>query len=155
MSESICSGHEKNSTDRAEIRGSCLCGSVRYSARGPLTIVGRCHCVWCRKASGAEFATNASVDSSGFEVLEGESKLRSFESSPGQERVFCGECGSPLFKRYTTSPGVIRLRLGCVDTEITERVEAHVFVSRKLALSDSPKDLPAFDEGPVSTRTGS
>jgi hypothetical protein len=131
------------------IEGSCLCGAVRYSARGPIKALGRCHCLWCRKASGAEFATNGSVDAKTFQVLQGESELRSFESSPGQDRVFCVGCGAPLFKRNAAEPDTIRLRLGCVDSEIKEPVLAHIFVSQKMAVSELAQDIPSFEKGPV------
>ncbi len=76
------------------LRGSCLCGGVRYTARGPFSLVARCHCVECRKQSGGEFATNATVDAARFALVEGGDLIRRFEPSPGQWREFCGRCGS-------------------------------------------------------------
>ena len=54
------------------LEGSCLCGGVRYRVTGRLSAVACCHCVQCRKASGAEFATNASVELNAFALLAGE-----------------------------------------------------------------------------------
>jgi len=125
-----------------------LCGGVAYEAEGPLRGVARCHCVQCRKASGAEFATNGSVAEEGFRVVKGSDLLAEFESSPGAFRVFCGRCGSPLFKRDGRVPGVVRLRLGCVDSEIGERPVVHVFVSEKPAWSDITDDLPRLERAP-------
>jgi hypothetical protein len=48
------------------MKGSCLCGGVKYECEGPLTFMARCHCVQCRKASGAEFATNAFIPAETF-----------------------------------------------------------------------------------------
>src|SRR5687768_12544841 len=97
------------------LKGSCLCGGVRYEAAGPVQLMTRCHCVQCRKASGAEFATNGSVPKAGFQVLAGQELLAHFESSPGRLRFFCRRCGSPLFKEDADDPGSVRLRLGCLD----------------------------------------
>ncbi|MGY8739124.1 MAG: GFA family protein [bacterium] len=33
----------------------------RCIPRPPFSVIARCHCTQCRKASGAEFATNATV----------------------------------------------------------------------------------------------
>ena len=68
------------------LHGSCLCGGVRYEISGELGPSLHCHCGQCRKASGASFATNASVSSESFRFLSGESLLTRFESSPGQFR---------------------------------------------------------------------
>ncbi|MFT5696287.1 MAG: hypothetical protein ACI9QQ_002267, partial [Myxococcota bacterium] len=43
------------------IRGSCLCGSVRYEISGKLSPIQYCHAQRCRKASGAAFATEAAA----------------------------------------------------------------------------------------------
>jgi len=39
------------------LRGSCLCGGVRYEIAGPLSGALNCHCSMCRKAHGAAFRT--------------------------------------------------------------------------------------------------
>lgn len=130
------------------LEGSCLCGGVRYEAEGPLRAIARCHCVQCRKASGAEFATNASVPVATFRVTRGEQLLSEFESSPGRFRVFCGRCGSPLFKRHAERPSEVRLRLGCLDTEVEVEPMGHVFVSEKPKWSRICDGLPEFDTLP-------
>ncbi len=130
------------------IKGSCLCGGVKYEAEGPVTVIARCHCVQCRKASGAEFATNGNVEEKGFRIVAGKELLASYESSPGKARVFCGRCGSPLFKRDDTRPGVLRLRLGCVDTDLDAIPLAHVFVGEKPNWSEISDGLPQFETRP-------
>jgi len=133
---------------RKTLEGSCLCGGVRYEVQGPLEAMARCHCRECRKASGAEFATTASVDTSNFRLVSGQALLRAFESSPGQFRVFCGECGSPIMKRITDKPGVIRLRLGCLDSRLDQKPVVRVFLSEKLSFTEILDDIPSFDTIP-------
>jgi hypothetical protein len=130
------------------LKGSCLCGGVQYEARGPLAAVARCHCTQCRKASGAEFATNGSVASETFRVTAGASLLSAYAWSPGQERVFCSRCGSPLFKRSEDSPRSVRLRLGCVDSGLEQGPQLHVFVAEKPAWSEICDGLPQFTQSP-------
>lgn len=134
------------------ITGSCLCSGVRYEAEGPVTHVGRCHCTQCRKASGAEFATNGNVPSATFRIVAGEELLRHFEWSPEEQRVFCGRCGSPLYKRSPRRPDHIRLRLGSLDTEIDARPQGHVFVSEKPAWSEITDGLPQHATAPGRPR---
>jgi len=125
-----------------------LCGGVLFEAKGPLMTMAICHCVQCRKASGAEFATNGSVDSETFRIKRGEDLLVHYESSPGRYRVFCGRCGSPMFKRDDAIPHLVRLRLGVVDTVIDQRPLVHVFVSEKAPWTEILDDLPQYDRLP-------
>lgn len=127
------------------LTGSCLCGGVTYRASGPIGVIARCYCVQCRKASGAECATNADVPRGSFRVLTGEDLLRDFESSPGQRRVFCGRCGSPVFKRYDDDPDRIRIRLGLLDVDVDTTPRVQVFTSQKLGLTQIDTSIPSFE----------
>jgi len=42
-------------TDVTLLTGSCLCGQVRITVRGPPDRVGICHCTDCRQESGSAF----------------------------------------------------------------------------------------------------
>lgn len=75
--------------------GGCLCGAVRYVARGPLRDVVFCHCSQCRKQTGLYFAATA-VDKTGF-TLTAEAGLKWYAASDFALRGFCGSCGSVLF----------------------------------------------------------
>src|SRR4051812_44729368 len=131
-----------------DIEGSCLCGAVAYQAKGPLLTMARCHCRECRKASGAEFATSASVDSETFKIKRGEAELVHYESSPGKYRVFCRRCGSQMFKKDDVNPHLVRLRLGGVDTDFYQEPLAHVFVSEKPSWSAITDDVPQYETLP-------
>lgn len=48
------------------LRGSCLCGGVRYEISGPLSYPLNCHCSMCRKAHGAAFRSRARIKADHF-----------------------------------------------------------------------------------------
>jgi hypothetical protein len=127
------------------LRGSCLCGGVRYEVSGELSPATHCHCSQCRKASGTSFATNASVAADAFRFVEGEDLVGEWESSPGQFRRFCTRCGSPLVKRYAEKPELLRLRLGTLDTDPEVTVAGHFFVGSKAPWLEIADDLPQYD----------
>lgn len=134
------------------LTGRCLCGGVTYRCDGPLRAVARCYCVECRKQSGAEHATNGEPRRGTFRLETGAELLREFESSPGQFRVFCGRCGSPVLKRYANDPDRVRLRLGLVDGELDGSPELQVFAGEKMRLTTIDTGIPTFERGVDSGR---
>ena len=132
-------------------QGSCLCGGVRYELDAPLSEIGMCHCSLCRKASGTAYATNAPVPEARFRLLAGESLLKSYESSPGKQRVFCAHCGSPVYSKSDKQPGVLRLRIGALDTPVGRRPDYHFMTASKADWVEICDDLPRY-EGPAPAR---
>jgi hypothetical protein len=63
-----------------EWTGECLCGAIKYKAYGDPIDVASCHCVNCRRMSGAAFATHAVFKPEQFEWLQGE--LSKFAATP-------------------------------------------------------------------------
>lgn len=96
------------------IKGNCLCGEVRYEYRGAIQEVVICHCEQCKRAQGTPFATNAPIQLKHFAFTRGVELLKAHFSSPNKKRVFCGNCGSPLYSQRNDLPNIIRLRLGTV-----------------------------------------
>ena len=127
-------------------QGSCLCGSIRYTLTGELSDFGFCHCSSCRKASGAAYGANAGIGRAQLELRDPDDCLREYESSPGKKRAFCSRCGSPLYAYLATSPDLIRIRLGTLDTPFDKRPKAHTFVGDKADWDVIRDDLPQFDE---------
>ena len=102
----------------------------------------------CRKATGTAFATNTPINAADFKLVTGESLLSEFESTPNVFRVFCKNCGSPLYSRRTQTPEVIRLRIGTLDSAIDDKPTAHVFVASKADWYEISDDLPQYAERP-------
>jgi hypothetical protein len=133
----------------AVLRGSCLCGAIRYEIEGDLGPIVLCHCSMCRKAQGSAFAANAPVEASRFRVVAGEDVLRAYRSSPAKSRHFCSRCGSPIFSRRDGSP-LVRVRIGTLDTPIAARPTAHIFVGSKAGwfeIADRLPQHPALEPG--------
>ncbi len=129
------------------IRGSCLCGGIEYQILGKLADAGHCHCSMCRRAHGAAFGTYARVDADGCRWLSGEDLVATYESSPGNYRCFCRQCGSPLGTR--AEDGTLSwVTLGTVIDDPGMRPDSHIFVGSKAPWYEIKDDLPQFDEWP-------
>lgn len=126
--------------------GSCLCGVVRFEIDGDLEDIQLCHCGACRKAQGTPFASNIPVPVDRFRLLCGEETLRAYESSPGKERVFCANCGSPILSRTSQLPGVVRVRAGALDAPVRARLGFHIFAESNADWWPITDDLPRYAE---------
>jgi len=124
--------------------GSCLCGAVKYEIAGDLAPIQLCHCSMCRRASGAGFATNMPVRADDFRITSGEARLKVYRSSPGKERVFCGECGSPIISRSAADPGMVRVRAGTLDEPAPTHPAFHFHVASKASWLPITDELPQY-----------
>jgi hypothetical protein len=128
--------------------GSCLCGAVQYEIRGELGAGFFCHCSRCRKAGGSAFATNVLVATADFVITAGESSLRQFSTVEGSHRLFCEQCGSPIYSRREQMPEVVRVRMGSLDTPVDQGPGAHIFVASKAPWFDIRDQLPQHPQRP-------
>jgi hypothetical protein len=130
------------------VRGSCLCGRVKYQIDGKLSGALNCHCSMCRKAHGAAFRGRVSVRVEDFHWVQGEDVLTYYESSPGNHRGFCSVCGSPLLSKFDFHPTHYGVPLGPMDDDPGVRPKCHVHVASKAPWFTITDDLPQFAEFP-------
>jgi hypothetical protein len=130
------------------VKGSCLCGGIRYEVDGLFGRVVNCHCSMCRKATGAAFRTRAAVPASALRWIAGGDLISRYESSPGEIRTFCRVCGATLATIFRDRPEEIGLPLGTLDDDPGVRPSAHVFVDSKAAWFEIADALPRYS-GPL------
>lgn len=128
------------------VKGSCLCGGIRYQINGAFGRVVNCHCSICRKATGAAFRTRAAIPATAFRWLSGEDLLSRYDSSPGETRTFCRVCGSTLPTFFRDRPNELGLPLGTLDDDPGVRPSAHVWVDSKAPWWDITDALPQYAE---------
>ena len=128
--------------------GGCLCGAVRYEVRGEITHETLCHCTSCRLANAAPVVAWFSVRPEAFHLTKG--TLKSFASSPGVVRSFCGGCGTPLTYRRD---GLHELDVTTCSLDDPESAPPrdHTFTRSALAwaaVEDGLPRYPALRDGP-------
>jgi hypothetical protein len=126
-------------------KGACLCGSVIVQVNGNITDIIHCHCSLCRKNSGTAYATNGFINRSDLNIVSGAENLSTYTFKPGRNRHFCSKCGSPVYSSNDQDPGQYRLRLGILDSDISERPISHNFVTSKANWEDLGADLPHYE----------
>jgi len=125
--------------------GSCLCGAIKVELLGSIEDIIHCHCSLCRKNSGTAYATNGFVNASEFRVIDPHKKLATYEFKPGKNRHFCSVCASPVYSSNSEKPDKLRIRLGILDSDITEKPLSHNFVTSKANWDDLDAKLPRYD----------
>lgn len=110
-----------------EVSGGCLCGAVRFEARGAPKRIGLCHCEDCRRHHGALFGGVAIYDQRDVTVT---GPTRTYV-----DRVFCPVCGSSL---CSTTGTEIELHLGALDAPEQFRPSYELWTERR------PGWLPAI-----------
>lgn len=132
------------------LSGGCNCGAVRYTLSARPFAVAACHCVNCRRQSGAAFSVNLVVRADAMKV---DGDLRTFvdadtESGQPVERQFCGACGSPIRSVPRASPMIVAVKAGTLDEPDAFPPAMHIWTSSALPWVTIPADLPKFAKGP-------
>jgi hypothetical protein len=110
------------------LRGSCLCGAVRYAARGPFLRFAHCHCQRCRKATGTGHATNLYVAPERFSWTQGQDLATRFDLPTARSfaTTFCSRCGSPL-PHHTRSGLEMVVPAGSLDDVPATQPQGRIF----------------------------
>ncbi len=124
--------------------GGCLCGAVRYEARGELRAVTACHCTQCRKQSG-HFAAMTSVPLTHFTLIK-DAGLAWYAATGMAKRGFCHICGSNLFWQ-PTGEARISITGGSFDGPLGVSLAKHIFCADKgdyYAIADGKEQVAAY-----------
>jgi hypothetical protein len=124
------------------LEGGCLCGAVRFAARGMPENVAICHCRACQKAMGSPFFARALYPARRVTV-SGETAR--FASSPDLWRVFCPACGTPLFGARQDG-GHMGIALAAFDDQAALAPTHHFFTESKAPWVRIDDDLPQYPQ---------
>jgi hypothetical protein len=132
------------------IRGSCLCGSVRFEMDRVVGPFELCHCKRCRKASGSAFMAGLGVRRDEFRFVSGRDLITAYEApiveSPPAYRVcFCNKCGSCVPDPDVDSEW-FEIAAGLLDDDPQLQPDKHIFVDHKATWFEITDDLPQLDK---------
>lgn len=128
------------------LAGGCLCGGVRYEYHGEISEISLCHCSQCRQVTGSAFIAVSPVETDKFKITAGAELLKTYRTIPIKARVFCSQCGSPLYSARDDMPKVKRLRTGTIETPFTCDNIYHIFVKSKAPWYEITDDHPQYAE---------
>ena len=133
------------------MQGHCLCGAVRFEVDLPVFACVHCHCESCRRQCSAPMTTYLGVEDGKWRWLSGTPKV--FHSSPGIERSFCGDCGSPLTFRSSKLSGVMHFYVAAMEEPEAFSPTLHTAQEEQLPWLKLDDGLPGC-VGPDYTKAG-
>jgi hypothetical protein len=125
--------------------GGCLCGGVRYRVAGEARTSAICHCVSCRRASGAQSVAWVVFPSEAFSFVSGDPA--EYRSSSGVSRTFCGRCGTSLTYQHDGNADSIDVTTASLDLPDELPPTRHVWLEDKVSWESVNDGLPLFEQG--------
>jgi hypothetical protein len=114
---------------KTPIEGGCVCGGVRYRLEAAPTQMNDCHCIDCRRSSGAPFVTWGCVDRDQLTLLGGD--LRKI---PYADRVrsFASCCGTHLFFEDAPDADTVDVAIATLDDPTAFPPEISIWTEDRL-----------------------
>ncbi len=128
--------------------GGCLCGKIRYTLNADPLLCVTCHCKNCQRQAGSALSIIIGVPEDSIDV-EGEVTTYNDTGDSGAtvRRQFCNTCGSPVFTRVETPPGMMFIKAGTLDDTSSLQPTFHCYTKSKQDWVDLG-DIPGFETVP-------
>lgn len=132
---------------RSARTGHCLCGSVSYLFDAQPETVVLCHCAHCQRHSGAAFSVNVLVSRDALEIKGTPKSYRTVGAENGnlRDRLFCGECGTPILTILHERPDLVIVKAGTLDDPTGLEPSAEVWWRRAQDWIEPAPDRTRFD----------
>jgi hypothetical protein len=126
------------------IRGSCLCGRVKFEISGVPSSLSYCHCSRCRKAAGI-FSAVLIGQAQDLTITRGHDDIGRFGSGAEAkfQRCFCKECGTSLGDLATGDIYVIAA--SALDDDPGILPSLHIHTASKPGWYDIVDNLQKFE----------
>ena len=130
--------------------GGCLCGALRYEAKGEPLFAGLCYCADCRKASGLGFMPFMGFPSSAVR-FSGQSRIFSSKAASGGDAVrnFCPVCCSLVFGGKVGTDDSHTIYAGSLDDPSRFRPTIAIFTRNRPIWAVIPPNLRVFEALPA------
>jgi hypothetical protein len=125
--------------------GGCLCSAIRFRISGEPVYSSICHCATCRRASAAPAVAWLTFDRGQIEILSGQP--RTYRSSLGVVRQFCGTCGSQLLYENAASPTTIDITTASMDNPNLFPPNLEVWLEHRVSWQTADQSRTQYPRG--------
>jgi hypothetical protein len=93
---------------------ACACGNLTITAAAPPRFVHACSCTDCQHGSGSAFSYSAFFGEADVATAGAHNIWRrTSDAGRWQDRCFCPTCGTTVFSRLESLPGLVCVAIGC------------------------------------------
>lgn len=130
------------------LKGSCLCGALRYESQAEPLFQGFCQCSDCRKVGSGHYAA-IGLPSDAVKIT-GKSQQYGKKGDSGKKiyRNFCPTCGGVVFDQGDAFPGVTIVNGALLDDPKQFNPTHVIFTRSAVAWDHMDPELPKFPEMP-------
>lgn len=134
---------------QTRVTGGCLCGALRYEAKGPPLAMGFCYCADCRKASGSGFIPFAMFSSEALHITGPVLAYTSKAANGGDAvRNSCAVCGGLVFGGPLGRTDSHSIYVGSADDPSWFKPTVAIFARNVPSWISIPPDLRRYDTLP-------
>jgi hypothetical protein len=131
------------------IKGGCLCGAVRFTARAEPIVMRACWCRVCQYFASGNATINVVFPTEAVAIT---GELRDFASAADSgrrmHRRFCPLCGVHMFSAAEERPQLLIVRAGTLDDPSVVKPAAAIWTASAPAWAHIDPDLPHFEGQP-------
>lgn len=128
------------------MKGSCLCGSVKFEISGDLPNFYQCYCSLCQKVTGSMGITATVIPIENFTWIKGRESIKTFKKPSGYRADFCSECGSSVPNQLRGTPRMW-IPAGTLDCAVNSRVVLHIYTGSAASWSKQDDQCQFFEQG--------
>jgi len=131
------------------ITGGCLCGALRYEARGEPAYAGYCLCKDCRRASGSGYIGFMGFPAEAL-TITGAVLVHSHKLSDGRvaDRNHCAACGSLVYGGVVGQVTSHTIYAGSLDDPSAFKPSIAIFTRDRPDWVPLPEGIKAFETMP-------
>ncbi|WP_299850975.1 GFA family protein [uncultured Roseovarius sp.] len=132
-----------------KLSGSCRCGALSYSGETEIKRIINCHCTDCQQITGSIHGTLVFVDEDDI-ALRGVPKryVHVAESGSRLTKLFCDTCGSQVFAKNSSRPGILAIRAGSLEQRHLIQPAMNIFCDSAVPSTPLDPDVVAFPRQP-------
>ncbi|MFS8607616.1 MAG: GFA family protein [Gammaproteobacteria bacterium] len=130
------------------MKGSCLCGGLRFEAEGEPLFQGFCQCLDCRKVGCGHYAAIGMPEHAVTVIGEYRSYGKKGDSGMMIYRHFCPTCGGMVFDKGEAMPGVVIVNAAMLDDPEMFKPDSVIYAKRALSWDHIDPSLPRFEAMP-------